>query len=111
MAGMAAAALGNAVSRATLPWSFQRVVFAHQEARPVAPLLDGFGTQYVSLSEANVFNALMASGAIPYVFDGVYEIEGAVRVRSGTVALLITTLMLSVFLKTKCGSIPILATV
>jgi hypothetical protein len=77
MAGMAAAALGNAVSRATLPWSFQRVVFAHQEARPVAPLLDGFGTQYVSLSEANVFNALMASGAIPYVFDGVYEIEGA----------------------------------
>lgn len=77
IAGMGAAALGNALSRSTLPASFQRVVFASQQATPLSPLLDGFTTQYVDLSEANVFNALMASGAIPYVFEGVYEIEGA----------------------------------
>ena len=77
IAGMGAAALGNALSRSTLPASFQRVVFASQQATPLRPLLDGFTTQYVDLSEANVFNALMASGAIPYVFEGVYEIEGA----------------------------------
>ena len=74
---MGAAALGNALSRSTLPASFQRVVFASQQATPLSPVLDGFATQYVDLSEANVFNALMASGAIPYVFEGVYEIEGA----------------------------------
>jgi hypothetical protein len=53
------------------------VVFAPEQASPLRPLLDGFDTQYVGLSEANVFHALMASGAIPYVFEGVYEIEGA----------------------------------
>jgi hypothetical protein len=77
IAGMGMAALGNAVSRRTLPASFQRVVFAPEQASPLRPLLDGFDTQYVGLSEANVFHALMASGAIPYVFEGVYEIEGA----------------------------------
>lgn len=77
IAGMGIAALGNAVSRRTLPASFQRVVFAPEQASPLRLLLDGFDTQYVGLSEANVFHALMASGAIPYVFEGVYEIEGA----------------------------------
>ena len=77
IAGMGVAALGNALSRRTLPASFQRVVFASQEATPLSPLLDDFATRYVDLSKANVFNALMASGAIPYVFEGVYEIEGA----------------------------------
>ena len=77
IAGMGIAALGNAVSRRTLPASFQRMVFAPEQASPLRPLLDGFDTQYVGLSEANVFHALMASGAIPYVFEGVYEIEGA----------------------------------
>ena len=77
IAGMGMAALGNAVSRRTLPASFQRVVFAPEQASPLRPLLDGFDTQYVGLREANVFHALMASGAIPYVFEGVYEIEGA----------------------------------
>ena len=53
------------------------MVFAPDSASHPSPLLDGFGTRYVSLTEANVFNALMASGAIPYVFEGVYDIAGA----------------------------------
>ena len=75
--GMGLAAVGNTVSRKTLGASFQRVVFAPDSASHPSPLLDGFGTRYVSLTEANVFNALMASGAIPYVFEGVYDIAGA----------------------------------
>jgi hypothetical protein len=77
IAGMGMAALGNAISRATLPASFQRVVFASSSAEPLTPLFDGFDTRYIDLAENNVFNALMASGAIPYVFEGVYDIEGA----------------------------------
>ena len=77
IAGMGMAALGNAFSRRTLPASFQRVVFASSSAEQLTPLFDGFGTRYIDLAENNVFNALMASGAIPYVFEGVYDIEGA----------------------------------
>jgi len=77
VAGMGIAALGNALSRATLRASFQRVVFASSGAEPLTPLFDGFGTRYIDLAKSNVFNALMASGAIPYVFEGVYDIDGA----------------------------------
>lgn len=77
VSGMGIAALGNGLSRATLPASFQRVVFASNNALPLSPLFDDFRTRYVGLSEANVFSALMASGAIPYIFEGVFDIEGA----------------------------------
>ncbi|MCH1601782.1 MAG: patatin-like phospholipase family protein [Luminiphilus sp.] len=77
VAGMGIAALGNALSRATLRASFQRVVFASRGAEPLTPLFDGFGTRYIDLAKSNVFSALMASGAIPYVFEGVYDIDGA----------------------------------
>jgi hypothetical protein len=77
--GMGIAALGNAINRSSLHASFQRVVFASEGATQLTPLLDGFSTQYVELHKDNVFNALMASGAIPYVFEGVYEIDGAGR--------------------------------
>ena len=77
IAGMGVAALGNVFSRGTLPASFQRVVFASSNAEPLKPLFDGFGTRYIDLADNNVLNALMASGSIPYVFEGVYNIEGA----------------------------------
>ena len=77
IAGMGIAALGTHWSRSTLSASFQRVVFASGNAEPITPLFDEFGTRYVDLAEHNVFKALMASGAIPYVFEGVHDIEGA----------------------------------
>lgn len=77
--GMSIAALGNAVNRSSLQAYFQRVVFASEGATQLTPLLNGFSTRYVELHKDNVFNALMASGAIPYVFEGVYEIDGAGR--------------------------------
>ena len=74
--GLGVAAVGNAVSRQTLPLSFQRVVFAHQGADPITDLLSGFATRYVSLSEQSVPSALLASGAIPYLFEGVSDVPG-----------------------------------
>jgi len=104
--GLAVAALGNAISRRTLPLSFDRVVFSHDAscsntahnktalktsdhtphdvsvpgACPVTSrLLAGFNTHYVALSEHNVARALKASGAIPYLFDGVTDVPGGPR--------------------------------
>ena len=74
--GLGAAALGNAVSRQTLPLSFQRVVFAHAQAQPLPDLLSGFNTCYVPLVEHSVPSALLASGAIPYLFEGVCDVPG-----------------------------------
>jgi len=75
--GMALAGLGNTVSRRSLGWSFRRTVFKHKAADLQNLLFADFQTDYVSLTEQNVFNALMASGAIPYVFEAVTEIEGS----------------------------------
>ena len=74
--GLGAAGLGNALSRSTLPLSFQRVVFAHAKAQPLPDLLSGFNTCYVPLLEHSVSSALLASGAIPYLFDGVVDVPG-----------------------------------
>ena len=74
--GLGLAAVGNAVSRQTLPVSFQRVVFAHQAAQPLKDFLAGFNTHYAHLTADNVPDALMASGAIPYVFSGVCDVPG-----------------------------------
>ena len=74
--GLGAAGLGNALSRSTLPLSFQRVVFAHAMAQPLPDLLSGFNTCYVPLLEHSVSSALLASGAIPYLFDGVVDVPG-----------------------------------
>ncbi len=77
VSGMALAGLGNTVSRRSLGLSFRRTVFTHEAAESPDALFADFQTEYVSLTDHNVFNALMASGAIPYVFEAVTEIEGS----------------------------------
>ena len=92
IAGKGMAALGNAVSRGTLPASFQRVVFASSSAQPLTPLFDGFDTRYIDLAENNVFNALMASGAIPTYLRACMTLRARARVLSGMAELSIITL-------------------
>lgn len=75
--GFGLAALGNILSRQTLPWSFQRVVFSTQPQRQLPELLGGFSTAYRSLSASNVKTALMATGAIPGVLAPQRDIDGA----------------------------------
>ena len=77
VSGMALAGLGNTVSRRSLGLSFRRTVFTHEAAESPDALFADFQTEYVLLTDHNVFNALMASGAIPYVFEAVTEIEGS----------------------------------
>ena len=74
--GLGVAAVGNTLSRQTLPLWFQRVVFTREGAQPLPDLLSGFDTRYVPLSEQSVPSALLASGAIPYLFEGVSDVPG-----------------------------------
>jgi hypothetical protein len=79
MAGFLRAAAGNALARARLAASMERVVF--HDARDAAAWLrapfDGFGAHFVDLGEHNLRQALLASGSIPLVLQAVTGIAGA----------------------------------
>ena len=75
--GMGVAALGNAVSRGLLKFSFQRVVFHSGGEHNPGLVLDDFHTAYVPLTPANLDRALHASGSIPFVLTGERDIPGA----------------------------------
>ncbi len=76
VAGMAAATLSNAWSRAQLERYFQRVIFCHPGLE-AAPFASGFDTEKVSLTENNLIAALKASGAIPLLMQCEPHIPGA----------------------------------
>jgi len=73
-----AAAL-NSVSRRTLGAFFERVLF--YDDRDLPPFFDarGFPLTRVELSERNLKDAIVATGAIPLVLSGVADIDGAPR--------------------------------
>lgn len=71
MAGMILAALGNIVSRRTLSWHAERAVFSTPGAPlPFTPPGD-FPTRQIDLSADNLAPAVLASGSIPLVLEGV----------------------------------------
>ena len=76
-AALLVAASLNAVSRATLGWSFERALF--YDARDLPPFfdLDGFPLQQIPLAANNLEDAIVASGSIPMVLSGVRDIAGA----------------------------------
>ena len=79
-AGFAAAALANAFGRRHLRHFVARSVFHDRRDRPAAlngEAFDAFHTQSIPLTEANLGEALRASGSIPLVLEGVTDIEGA----------------------------------
>ncbi len=73
---LAAAAL-NAVSRSTLGWSYERALFTDPREIPPFHELGGFPLQTVPLTEANYGDAVVATGSIPLVLEGVRDIAGA----------------------------------
>lgn len=75
-AGMAAAALANAVTRRSLPLFFERTLVHDQRSEAPFDCRLGFPTQPVPLTPRNLAPALMASGAVPFLFETVAEIEG-----------------------------------
>lgn len=79
MAGLLSAALGNVVSRRLLAPLFTRIVFEHDKGRlPLGPLGD-LPTRKVALTQENATDAILASGSIPLVLEGVRDIEQAGR--------------------------------
>ncbi|HKK03472.1 MAG TPA: patatin-like phospholipase family protein [Gammaproteobacteria bacterium] len=71
------AALANMVSRRTLPLFFERTLF--HDPRDRAPFMDPalLPATTVPLSRENLAPALLATGAVPLVLEGVESIPGA----------------------------------
>ncbi len=79
MAGFLLAAGGNAISRARLATSLERVVFhdSRDDMTWLRDSFDSFASHFVGLTENNVRDALLASGSIPLVLQAVNGIAGA----------------------------------
>ena len=77
--GLLAAAALNAVSRRSLGAFFARALF--YDPRDLPPFFDarGFPMNRVELTEANLADAIAATGSIPMVLSGVRDIPGAPR--------------------------------
>ncbi len=75
--GLLAAAALNAVNRRSLGAFFERVLF--YDGRDLPPFFDasGFPMSHVELTEANLEDAIVATGSIPMVLSGVRDIAGA----------------------------------
>ena len=76
-AGLLAAMLTNAVRRPALSAFFSRALFFDPRDVPPFHDMDDFPIDRVHLSPANLGDAILASGAIPMVLDGVRNIAGA----------------------------------
>jgi hypothetical protein len=76
-AALLIAASLNAISRQTLGWFFERALFF--DARDLPPFFDvaGFPLQRIMLRRSNLESAIVATGSIPLVLNGVRDIEGA----------------------------------
>ncbi|WP_062264112.1 hypothetical protein [Endozoicomonas arenosclerae] len=77
MAGLGLAATGNLISRKTLGAFFTRMLFHHPGAQAPFFGMDNLPTERVSFTENNLLDAIMASGSIPMVMEGVSGISDA----------------------------------
>ncbi|MGX5914203.1 alpha/beta hydrolase [Aliidiomarina sp. Khilg15.8] len=76
--GLMRAAAGNLVKRGSLKSAFERVVFHHPQAAAVlGEHWNDIPTSRVALSKENYRQALLATGSIPLVLEGVDNIPGA----------------------------------
>lgn len=77
LAGVVASAALNLISRRTLTKFYERVVFTQNIQSSPFRQLQGVNGRIAFLNEMNIREALMASGAIPLVLEGVTGIQGA----------------------------------
>lgn len=75
--GLLTAASLNLISRRTLGMFFERALF--YDARDLPPFFEvgGFPLQQIVISETNLADAIVATGSIPLVLQGVRDIDGA----------------------------------
>jgi len=74
--GLAAAALANLASRRSLPLFFERTLVKDSRDPPPFDIRNGFPTQSVALTEQNLVPALLATAAVPFLFEPVSELQG-----------------------------------
>lgn len=77
LTGLAIAAGRNALSRAKLQKSFTRVIFSSSTSGLSFTEKVPFNTEQVHLQQDNFLQALMASGSIPAIIEGVKDIPHA----------------------------------
>ncbi len=75
--GLLAAAAANFVSRRSLGAFFRRSLFYDPRDLPPFYYASGFPLDRIRLTEKNLVDAVMASGAIPLVLQGIRDIDGA----------------------------------
>ncbi len=76
-AGLLLSASANAFHRRTLRYFYQRTLFHSGEEQPPFFNYQDMPTTHVQLTQSNIKQALMASGAIPMVLEGIQGIQGA----------------------------------
>jgi len=74
---LAAAAGFNVINRKTLSWFFERTIFSNSPQGSPWSSLHDLRSHIAPLTEENVFDAMIASGSIPFVLEGVAEIASA----------------------------------
>lgn len=78
LAGLLTSAVANGLNRKWLGRSFERVLFHHPKSNAAfSDSWNDFKTHKVPLSTANFKSALLATGSIPMVLQGVRDIPGA----------------------------------
>jgi len=77
LSGLAMSAAMNTVSRKRLSRLYERYVFSTPNTTFNIDDPYKLPTHYCSLTQGNIHQALLASGSIPVVIEGVEEIEGA----------------------------------
>lgn len=79
MAGFLRAAAGNLLARSQLAKAMERVIFHQQQDQGewLRQDFDAFHAHFVALTDANLRDALLASGSIPLVLQAVRDIAGA----------------------------------
>lgn len=75
--GLFYAYLGNLINRRYLNQQFERTLFFHPKSNPQIPFNEDFKVNKVELTTQNYRQALLATGSIPLVMEGVKEIPGA----------------------------------
>lgn len=74
---LAGSAVLNAASRRSLGWFYERTIFHNMGDMTPWRNLEDLTTAQVELTENNLFKAMIASGSIPFVLEGVADIAGA----------------------------------
>jgi len=75
-AGLLCCGASNAISRRTLSWYLERVIFYNRHAGGSILQPADLPTRHVELAAENVKATLMATGSIPLVMEGVTDIRG-----------------------------------